>query len=160
MVGATPMKLDLTAHVDSEGRLTSSFQHQQVTECLKSFADSRCRIRIESSTRTLDQNSYMHAIFAGVADFFFEAGIRDHAGEKITTEAWKMYFKNKHGLTKFVNLHEENEPVEVSVSTAKYNRKDMTEFIEKVRHDDLILDSGFYVMTPEEFKKGVAREAE
>jgi len=145
--------LDITAYINKKGTLVSSYQHKQVAEALRSFAESKCRILIEPTTRTLDQNSYIHAIFSNIAVFMYEAGIRCPQGDKIAAETWKIYYKKKYGLSKVVTLPD-GEIETVIISTAKYNKKQMTDFIEQIRHDDLIIESGHYILTPKEFKEG------
>lgn len=143
--------LDIVTHINAEGYIDSSYHHKQLQEALVNLAGTKARIRIEPAKRTLNQNAYLHAIFSNVSDFMYEAGVRDHQGEKINAEAWKIYFKRKHGLKKTVELPD-GEVEEVEVSTAAYNRQQLNNFVELIRHDDLILESGIYIMTPQEFK--------
>jgi hypothetical protein len=147
------MSLDITAFIDAGGKILSIHQRQSILDELKRFAGKKCRIRIHPSTRTLEQNAYLHAVFTRIASFMYDAGMRCPGDDKFSAEDWKVYFKKKHGLTKVLTLPDGSTET-VLVSTAKYNKKEMTQFIEQIRHDDFIIHSGHYILTPEEFKKG------
>ena len=131
----------------------SLFARQAMQNALRGFDGKQCRIRIEPARRSLDQNRYMHAIFSRIAEFMYDAG-HSHEGRKISGDDWKLWYKKKYGLTR-PTLSPDGETGTELVTTAKYNKKQMTEFIEKIRSDDLIVASEMYILTPEDYKRGL-----
>jgi len=136
-------QLDLICRVDENGRIELD-RSANIREYLQLWCERKCRVRIGHPTRTTNQNAYLHAIFSAISVATLEAG------QPVTAEALKEYFKRKYGPTSELTMPD-GEVVYAPKSTAEYNSGTMTEFIECIRDDQLIKDLRLYIETPEEW---------
>jgi len=80
-------------------------------------------VTLSAPKRTLPQNELIHAVFKECAD---KTKIKN-------AEWWKTELKEKLGK-KQVHFDLEENPSVITVSTTKYKKKEISDFVEKIKH--------------------------
>ena len=83
-------------------------------------------IREYVENRSLEQNSYLHALFRNMAKKYSES-----YGDQFSPDAWKLFFKRKFLGSESVTMPG-GDVVEVERSTARQNKTEFSEFVNSV----------------------------
>lgn len=121
-------------------------------ERIKQYAGREFVLRLTALRRTGQQNRYLHAVFGTIARGLVEAGVTTlelvpPSGEVVsvpcTPDLVKAWYKALYGY---------RDDEGTLRSTASYDTTEMHDFIEAIRNDDLLIRSGIYIETPDEYR--------
>ena len=149
-----PEKRSATFYVEEDGSLYPKSKVQWMREGLKLFAGGQVVITYERPKRSLKQNAYYWGVvIEEVRQALLEAG--HPLSSKAIHEHYKAKYLSAEGYTYTSRETGEVHEIVQTRSTTDLDSTEFSDYVERIRTDELVQQLGIYIPLPGEDKEFV-----